>query len=156
MYIHQHLLCHAPCCCNTVLSSVLQRVAIKKQFFLSSLQLHHPQTATTAAPSMASPTPVEAPSPDTSLENRSISSFSRISVVLAAPPMTDSPSTPGQQLQGSAAAPASSPQETKGHVPTGENMRVFLELKAIVPLQFGAAHAVNSTPAGTLTLTVRS
>lgn len=124
-------------CCEHSVSDlwyVLQRVAIKKQFFLAALQVQHPGTITSTNSSLNTPTPTAAPLSDPLQETSATSSFSRISVILAAPAST---------------------QETEGHVATGDNMRVFLEVKATVPLQFGSAHAVNTTTSDTHTLTVR-
>lgn len=125
----------------------MQRVAIKKQFFLAALQIIPPPTY-----SSDTPTSTQSPAGVSSSELSQASGFSRISVVLAAPATRDQPGTSTAQ----APAPASANSE-KGeeHVATDENMRVFLELKANVPLQFGDAHAVNTTRFETHTLMVR-
>jgi hypothetical protein len=97
----------------------------------------------------------EAP-PDTFQEAPSTRGFARISVVLAAPPTGDVLAMEGQHSSGAALAPAPDAQQSTGHEATAENMRVFLELKASVPLQFGAAHVVNETRIGTHSVTVCS
>ena len=127
---------------------VLQRVAIKKQFFLAALQLAPPNTFSSESLN-TSTSSVEA---SLQVPLNGASSFSRISVTLAAP------TTQGHQdastISASAPAPADS-EPTDEYLATDENMRVFLELKAIVPLQFGASHAVHTTRLETHTLMVR-
>lgn len=127
----------------------VQRVAIKKQFFLAGLHIQHPGSQTQASNQTSG-----ALSNDTVSNSSSSQNFSRLLVRLAAP------NTGATAVNLEAGPPGSNDtfeddkQQTEYHAATDENLKVFFELKSSVPLQFSTAHTVNFTSSGTHTLQV--